>query len=579
MNRLLEYIKENKTELINEKLIAFISERFDKKIEYVEETNPSIPTVYQNGNEFCFDVKVKISAKKIDAKPDEIFSVYNKQSCFINCKCNIDATGINNFKIVRVDDEPHRNPYDILYQLNYNLLPKDKTFPMQEDADELLKQYYTKEEIESFTNVPVRDLVNRMGLKIEERYRLTPSELTQQGTCCMSDETITLYDADTGEPVKVKLKAGTILIDVRNIKAKKYKQVNFTIAHELYHWLRHRYYVYLRREVTGDVNYHLVCKFGNSFVWKDDDERAEVQANKFAGSLLLSHRDLLIRLQNEVMNSGYYTSGGDKQKLIDKVLNKLSDYYQVSTMTLAIRYEATGHGYPEFEKYTYDFKNKNDHFELTYNEFLELCLNNERIFNLVVNNKLVYYKKHLVINDIKYKKLIDKKDPNYVKGCINVKYEYIVDRSIIFYGLSNNKTKKKVTIDIDKNYDVLTEADVLDFTNNAEELSRLANQNLKVLLKELRNDRGLTQSQLADKLNLDTRQYQKYENQESPLPEDIAFQIITVLKLQPPLSEWLLNESGYTFKNDKKSKALKILMSSSYTKSYDFWTKTLNNIK
>ena len=162
-------------------------------------------------------------------------------------------------------------------------------------------------------------------------------------------------------------------------------------------------------------------------------------------------------------------------------------------------------------------------------------------------------------------------------GCV-ARYKIVYSNGEQF-SLREALEKKKVTIDIDKNYDVLTEADVLDFTNNAEELSRLANQNLKVLLKELRNDRGLTQSQLADKLNLDTRQYQKYENQESPLPEDIAFQIITVLKLQPPLSEWLLNESGYTFKNDKKSKALKILMSSSYTKSYDFWTKTLNNIK
>lgn len=176
MNRLLEYIKENKTELINEKLIAFISERFDKKIEYVEETNPSIPTVYQNGNEFCFYVKVRITAKKIDAKPDEVFSVYNKQNCFINCKCNIDANGITNFKIVRVDDEPHPNPYDISYQLNYNLLQKDKTFPMQEDADELLKQYYTQEEINSFTNVPVRDLVDRMGLKIEDKIYHTNKE-------------------------------------------------------------------------------------------------------------------------------------------------------------------------------------------------------------------------------------------------------------------------------------------------------------------------------------------------------------------------------------------------------------------
>ena len=279
------------------------------------------------------------------------------------------------------------------------------------------------------------------------------------------------------------------------------------------------------------------------------------------------------------MNSGYYTSTGDKQKLIDKVLNKLSDYYQVSTMTLAIRYEAAGHGYPEFEKYTYDFKNKNDHFELTYNEFLELCLNNDRIFNLVVNNKLVYYKKHLVINDIKYKKLIDKKDPDYVKGCINVKYEYIADRSIVFYGLSNNKAKKKVTIDIDKNYDVLTEADLLNFANNTDELSELSNKNFKELLKALRNDRGLTQPQLAERLGMEPRQYQKYENQESPLPEEVAFMIITTLKLQPPLGDWLLKQGGITLKNDKRGRALMLLTSQAYTKPYDFWTKTLKGIK
>lgn len=301
MNRLLEYIQENKSELFNEKLSAFITERFDIKNEIIEKVVPSISTVYQAGDEFSFDVKVKIRAKKINAKHDEVIGVY-RISCYLNCRCKIDSTGIQDFKIVRVDDESHPNPFMVSYQLNQNLLPKDKAFPMQDDADELLKLYYTTEEIENFTNIPIRDLVNRIGLIIEERYRLMPNDLAQHGTCCMSDETVVLYDADTGEPVKVKLKAGTILIDVRCIKAKKFKQVNFTIAHELFHLLRHRHYVYLRRVVTGDINYHLVCKFGSSFIWKDDDERAEVQANKFAGSILLSHKDLLIRLQNELMS-------------------------------------------------------------------------------------------------------------------------------------------------------------------------------------------------------------------------------------------------------------------------------------
>ena len=580
MNRLLEYIKENKLEIINEKLSAFISENFDKKSELIEETQPSIPTVYHNGDEFSFDVKVKIRARNINAKPEDVIGVYNRQNCYINCKCSINTNGVQDFKVVRVDNEPHPNPFDVSYLLSYNLLPRDKSFPMQEDADELLKQYYTKEEIESFTNVPIRDLVNRVGLKIEERYRLTSNNLTQHGTCCMSDETIYLYDADTGDPVKVKLKAGTILIDVRLVKEKRNKQINFTIAHELYHWLRHRHYVYLRREVTGDVSYHLVCKFGNSFVWKDDDERAEVQANKFAGSLLLSHKDLIIRLQNEVMNAGYYSATGEKQKLIDRVLNKLSDYYQVSPMVLAIRYEAVGHGYPEFEKYTYDFRNKNDHYELTYNEFIELCLNCDKIYDLVVKNKLVYYKKHLVVNDEEYKQLIDKKDPNYVKGCINVKYEYIVERNIIFYGQSNNKTKKKVTIDVKKNQDVLDEAEkIKQAVNEAYDLVDVKGQDFKSTLKRIREMRGLKQSDMAKLLHLsDERAYRKYENMEVGIPEDMLCMIITELKIPPPYGEQLFNEAGHPFTTSKKGMALKLLVNKSYDKTYATWKKVLNSL-
>ena len=63
MNRLLEYIQNNHSEIFNEKLSTFIQERFDTTDETIDDANYSIPTVYQSGYEFSFDVKLKIRTK------------------------------------------------------------------------------------------------------------------------------------------------------------------------------------------------------------------------------------------------------------------------------------------------------------------------------------------------------------------------------------------------------------------------------------------------------------------------------------------------------------------------------------
>lgn len=566
MDRLLRIIEDRYSELLIRELNVFIKDNIDLEEFFIDEYNSTTDNIYANEDEICFDIKTSIRMHKIkETIIDKYFKENIVKNCYINCKCII-SDDIKDFKIIDVGGDPHTScniKNGRLY--GKNLVPKDKKYPMFQDVDELLKKYYTVDEINDFKEVPIRDIAEHMGLVIEENYKVS-SKYKSQGMICMFDEELTLYNTVTKSEETKKFYAGTVFIDADYIRKHHNSKscINFVLAHEIYHWLRHRPFILLRKIVSEDygLGYSQICKDRTPFFWKDDDERVEVQANRFAQSLLLCHRDLVIRYENHLFKNEFYITT-HQEAALDKTLKELSNYYNVSIMTLVLRLTVAGKYIDGFDKYTYDFHNKYDHYEIEAEELIDLCIRNKEIYDLLVKSKLVYYKKRLIINDDEQSyKHADFTDSKYLKThCISFSFDFSGKNKIMVFALASNNVKKTATVDINKNAPVLSDAKVRKLVKNTIDLGNVDGMTFKELLKSLRENRGnITQEKMANLLHVDLRTYERYENGETPTPRDIIYQIIFILKVQPPYGIKLYNKAGYTFTGTKKDNVVSMLI-------------------
>lgn len=122
-------------------------EYFDFNDYYLEHFTPNTENIYMSENELFFDVKIPIKAVRKDKKTDEILNTDVKRNCYIGCKFLLNGE-FSDFEITRVGDEPSVNrPFEVSIQVDSNLIPRDKKYPMYEDASELLNRLYTDDEI------------------------------------------------------------------------------------------------------------------------------------------------------------------------------------------------------------------------------------------------------------------------------------------------------------------------------------------------------------------------------------------------------------------------------------------------
>ncbi len=574
MDRLLKYINDNFDEKLNAVINQYMVDNFDFDDNFIEHNAPTLTNIFMSDDEIRFDIKIsnRFIRKKNDI--DTIFKTTQNSNIYVNCKMELN-TRFDNFEILRVDDEGYTITEGGRWiQVNGNLVPKDKKYPMKDDVRFLLNSLYGADVVDEFNAVPIRDIAKKLNLKIVEDYKITLDK-SSDGLCVMLDEPITVYDIKTNEPITKKFKAGTILIDGTLAKRINEKAVNFAIAHEIYHWLRHRYFTILRKIVDKLDHSYIVCRINSGTPdFKNDDKRVEIQADKFAGSILLCHRNLLITLDNEIWKNGYHYSD-NKVEIVDKILNKLSNTYQVNKMPLVIRYRAENAIYEGFEKYIYDFNNQYDHFEIYPNEFFDYYSNNSFFKDLIDSKKFVYVNNHVVIYDDKYvrhNKLTSEAKSNLSKCCINFSYKFKSAYVVAAYGLGISKQQKELLIDDAKNKKVLDEA--VNRVNEAEKMRELITDDFKESLINLRKFRKMHQADLAHEINISLRNYQNYEETNAKPKKGRLLALINALHIPP---DYGVKFYELVYKIGREDKIYVDIMNSLHMESLKVWNKTLES--
>ena len=164
----------------------------------------------------------------------------------------------------------------------------------ERDAEEFLTHYGYAEAISSPMPIPIRYLIeNRIALNIIETERLSPDD-SAQGIIAFFDGIVQVYDEEENTYVGLKLDAPTILIDA-DILNDAYK--NQLLAHEAFHWYKHRrYFLYRRQHNLGDeFAFRCSAKYaeGSTNARWTDEQRMEWQTRKIVPMILLPKQAFL----------------------------------------------------------------------------------------------------------------------------------------------------------------------------------------------------------------------------------------------------------------------------------------------
>lgn len=227
-----------------------------------------------------------------------------------------------------------------------NLVPIISKSEFDDEATAFLNKY-CPEALETPMAVPIADIATRkMGLTILEQ-RLT-EDFSIFGQMCFTSGIAEIYDRDEDEYREIKVLRGTMIIDPDTLLQRNIGCMNNTIAHESYHWYKHRNYHILRSVIDEKRSVAFRCpsdpqndKFQRT--WSDEDWM-EWQANGIAPRILLPKETVGIvfeRLIRESTENPFIAA--NLMPPNRWIIEQLADFYRVSKQSAEIRLKELGY--------------------------------------------------------------------------------------------------------------------------------------------------------------------------------------------------------------------------------------------
>ena len=218
---------------------------------------------------------------------------------------------------------------------------------LDKEATAFLEKYYP-EALEEPLRVPIEDIAKeKLGLNVIQGYRIT-DDFTIFGQICFSPGTVKIYDLFKTSEKEQKVPRGTILIDAYTYWQRNSGCVNNTIAHEVYHWHRHRLYAAIKHILRNEK--FIACRCPADMSYPDDKEewtdeqRMEWQANNLAPRILMPIQTFKVKV-DELYKQYDYENNPLKIAVLTCIADDLASFYSVSRQSALIRMTETG--YPE----------------------------------------------------------------------------------------------------------------------------------------------------------------------------------------------------------------------------------------
>lgn len=299
----------------------------------------------------------------------------------------------------------YKKQYDsIQNKLTNTFVPILSKADFDTEAEKFLIKY-CPQALEEPMAVPVRDIAKRMHLKIKEgmQFNAKPPIF---GAIAFFDCKANLRDR-YGVMKQYNIPKGSIIIDNR-LSFWSIGCVNYTIAHELYHWHRHRIYAQIQRLLNGKDSLKSLNRcnttparhtmFSGSY---SDVDWMEWQANSIAPKILMP-KQMFERKLTELLNSAEYTTCTMEQKsdILNSIITELSELFQVSRQATIIRMHELG---IEDVEQVYNSRYKSEPcYEIDFTSYIVEYRCNEKFKKLIDSRDFLYIDNHCVINNDKY---------------------------------------------------------------------------------------------------------------------------------------------------------------------------------
>lgn len=294
-----------------------------------------------------------------------------------------------------------------------NIVPKIYPEDWDVEATKFLQRYCPQALVTPMA-VPIEQIVqNDMGLDILQGHRLS-DDFSLFGQICFSKGKVNVYDLWSDKYEELEVERGTILIDAFTYWERNVGCVNNTIAHEAFHWHRHRIYAAVKSILRGEKLIACRCPT-KSYIEKDpsvwtDEKRMEVQASHIAPRILMPKETVLPKISELLLTYAYTPISVDKTEILECVIDELASIYKVSKQSAKIR--MIDLGFKEAEG-VYNYTDNFTPYFASINArdaFYEYCDNDE--FRSILDSGLFCYANgYFVINNEKYVAQSD--DGNY----------------------------------------------------------------------------------------------------------------------------------------------------------------------
>ena len=226
-----------------------------------------------------------------------------------------------------------------------DLVPHYAKADLDDVATEFLTTYCPKA-LESPMPVPIRHIVTKkMGLCILERH-LT-EDLSVYGEMCFTNGLAEIYDPDNDEYEEIKVRWGTMIIDPDTLDQRNIGCQNNTIAHEGFHWWKHRDYHILQSVLDKRVAKVYKCpvtKLDESRQGEWTDEMwMEWQAVNIAPRILMPVQTFVTMTERFKAESKTVPYIAQRTVPAQKwIIGKLANFYAVSKESTGIRLDELG---------------------------------------------------------------------------------------------------------------------------------------------------------------------------------------------------------------------------------------------
>ena len=210
----------------------------------------------------------------------------------------------------------------------------------------LFLEQYCPEALEQSMSVPILDIArHKMGLRVVER-RLS-EDFSILGQMCFTTGLAEIYDKENDEYREVKVRYGTMIIDPDTIVKRNEGCRNNTIAHECFHWHKHRDY-HIAVSVIDKSKSSIRSPWEGKHesiqsTWTDEDWM-EWQARGIAPRILMPLDSFNIMVEQFILE--HSTNPAVRRKwysLHGWLVYSLADFFKVSKKSAEIRLDETGH--------------------------------------------------------------------------------------------------------------------------------------------------------------------------------------------------------------------------------------------